>query len=123
MRLKEEGPEMRETAIDEKEDLEELGGRMHVLEGRLDEIRRRAVERHSNDVSRDARLREHLDDGYDPEAALEALQMVASSVIAEEVPDDRLRLALNELATRFEALDDWMTCGGEIPPQWKRWRR
>lgn len=61
-------------------------------------------------------------DGYNPDAALEALQILASSVIVEEVKAENLRLALNEIARRFEALDDWMTGGGGPPSQWTKMR-
>jgi hypothetical protein len=59
-------------------------------------------------------------DGYSPDAALETLQLLCSAIIVEEVKEENLRLAILEFARRFEALDDWITSGGELPLDWRR---
>lgn len=58
-------------------------------------------------------------DGYNPDAALETLQLLCSAILVEEVKEENLRLALLEVATRFEALDDWISAGGELPLEWR----
>lgn len=100
---------------------DQLNFRMMKLANRLADIRARVAQ----DLLPDERYREVeklVADGYEPTAALAALQLLASEIIVQEVPKDRLQLALQEIARRFEALDDWMTAGGQMPEQWRKRR-
>jgi hypothetical protein len=95
----------------------EAGLQISSLQLRLDDLLEQAQTR--IDVKND-NMPEPNFDGYEPTAALEALQLLASAILVEEIKDENLRLALKEVAMRFEALDDWMTWGGKLPDQWGR---
>lgn len=98
-------------------ELSELSGRVGRAQARIEHLMARAEQRLE---IKDDQIGELEVDGYCPDAALEALQLLASSVIVDEIKEQNLRLALNEMAKRFEALDDWMSGGGKYPEQWQR---
>lgn len=98
-------------------DATELSEDISKLDERIKQIWHEAEQRKR--LFADERYQKLVADGYDQDAALEALQIIASSVIVGEVPDENLRLALYELASRIESLDDWMSAGGKLPGQWR----
>jgi hypothetical protein len=97
----------------------ELAESMSNLQNRLDRIMEDAEERNRTRPMMPcvARL---VADGYSPDAALETLQLLCSAIMVEEVKEENLRFALLEFARRFEALDDWISAGGELPREWRR---
>ena len=96
-----------------------LGERATELKDRMDRMIEDAEARNRSrpTVHGLARL---VADGYNPNAALEMMQLLCSAILVEEVKEENLRLALLEMARRFEALDDWMSAGGELPLEWRK---
>lgn len=100
-------------------ELNELSGRMEKLQDKIDLMIVAAEERVKSKPTM-PQLATLIADGYEPNAAVEALQLLCSAILCEEISEQNLRLALQEVATRFESLDDWMTAGGTMPAEWTR---
>lgn len=55
----------------------------------------------------------------DPNAALAELDELAVFVASEEIEDlDAFVRSANEMAIKYQALNDWLTGGGFLPTAW-----
>ena len=56
----------------------------------------------------------------DIDETLDTIQVLASSVAADEIKHSATSTALRRMADQFETLDDWLTGGGELPAEWRK---
>lgn len=61
----------------------------------------------------------------DPNQTLQEIRefIVAYNTLPDRTPEYRFAELLDDIATRFEALDGWLSTGGFLPDSWTRNRR
>ena len=57
---------------------------------------------------------------YNVDDAADQLLLLSSSILSGDIPEDRAKQVMWDIAKQIERLDDWLTAGGRLPQTWMK---